>query len=181
VERFGSARILAQFDSLFDTLADSDYESPTYRSKPDETISAPAIVARRAELEQVRLVTQELIELSPPGAMLILANDTWFGGSDSIPGRRAHPFPEEGGMYAGPPLDDESAIMELERLRASGASYIAFAWMTFWWLEHYRGFSDFLCASFPCVLRNERVIVFDLRHVMERERRLMQAELLSNA
>ena len=60
-------------------------------------------------------------------------------------------------------VDDETAIRELERLRRSGASFLAFAWPAFWWLDYYSEFSGYLRAKFPCLLENKHLVVFDLR------------------
>jgi hypothetical protein len=51
---------------------------------------------------------------------------------------------------------------ELARMRGDGAAYFAFAWPSFWWTEHYARFSQHLRRAFPCILENERLIVFDL-------------------
>jgi hypothetical protein len=74
----------------------------------------------------------------------------------------AIPFLERDGEYWGQPADDSTAIRELERLRQAGARYVAFISSTFWWLEHYRELRRHL-SSFPCPVRNDRLIVFDLR------------------
>jgi glycosyltransferase involved in cell wall biosynthesis len=74
------------------------------------------------------------------------------------------PFPARGGVYWGPPADDEQAVAELERARAEGASQLVVAWPAFWWLDHYPGFADRL-RSLPCLLENERAVVVDLRGV----------------
>ena len=60
------------------------------------------------------------------------------------------------------PADSQSAIAELNRLRQAGAHFIAFAWPAFWWLEYYTEFSVFLRSTFPCVLQNERLMVFNI-------------------
>jgi len=78
-------------------------------------------------------------------------------------GRRIFPFTEHAGQYWGPPADDETAIRELDRLRGEGAELMAFARPAFWWLDQYAGLRDHLRAHFPCVLENERLVVFDLR------------------
>ena len=77
--------------------------------------------------------------------------------------RQTTPFLERNGEYCGSPPSDDIAIREFERLRESGASFLVFTWLTFWWLEHYSGFYKYVCSKFRCVLRNERVVVFDLR------------------
>jgi hypothetical protein len=78
--------------------------------------------------------------------------------------RRRLPFLERGGVYWGAPPDDATAIGEFERMRReAGPAFIAFGWPSFWWLEHYPRFAARLRETFPCVLENERLVVFDLR------------------
>ena len=79
-----------------------------------------------------------------------------------IAGRHSIPFLEKDGRYWGLPSDDEHAISELERLRAEGAKYIAFAWSSFWWLDFYSQFSEYLRTHYVSVLENERLVVFKL-------------------
>jgi glycosyltransferase involved in cell wall biosynthesis len=76
--------------------------------------------------------------------------------------RDTFPFLERDGSYWGAPADDAVAIDELERLREAGATFAAFAWPAFWWLEHYRGFARHLHAEYRCVDRNDELMVFDL-------------------
>jgi glycosyltransferase involved in cell wall biosynthesis len=107
---------------------------------------------------------QEIEGAVPAGAELILVDeDTWDPREVSITGRRVIPFLEKDGSYWGPPPDDITAVQELERLRRAGASFIAFAWPAFWWLEYYRALQRHLETTFRQVLRNERLIVYDLR------------------
>ena len=58
--------------------------------------------------------------------------------------------------------DDATAIRELKRLRAEGSTYIAFAWMAFWWLEQYPGLHRHLRSAGRCILENNRLVVFAL-------------------
>jgi predicted O-methyltransferase YrrM len=105
---------------------------------------------------------EDLTALLPPGAVLILADEDCY--RDQLRADRfVLPFLERDGQYWGAPLDDDTAIRELERLRRSGASFLAFAWPAFWWLDYYSEFSAFLRANYPCTLENERLVVFDLR------------------
>jgi hypothetical protein len=115
-----------------------------------------------AEIQQVRVALCELAKLIPAGQPLILVDETRFG-VDEIDGRQAYPFLEQHGEYAGPPSDDVTAIQELERLRATGVRYVAFAWITFWWLDHYVEFAAYVRSRFRQVWGNERLIVFDMR------------------
>jgi hypothetical protein len=118
-------------------------------------------------MKRLHAATDELVALVPPGETFVFVDedqcaDRW-GGSALIDDRCALPFTEHEGRYWGPPANDDTAIRELDRLRHQGAHFIAFAWPAFWWLEHYAGFHQHLCANFPCLLRNERLVVFDLR------------------
>lgn len=107
---------------------------------------------------------QDLGALLPPGTSYILVNQDEWGEGEPVAGRHAIPFVERNGEYFGPPADDAGAIAELERQRGAGASHVAFWWTAFWWLEDYPGFRRWLREGFNCVLENERLIVFDLRH-----------------
>ena len=73
------------------------------------------------------------------------------------------PFMEKDGLYSGVPADDEMAIEELERLRRIGANFIVFARPAFWWLDYYSDFHSYIRQRFECVLKSNRLIVFDLR------------------
>jgi hypothetical protein len=105
----------------------------------------------------------ELETIIPKGAAYIVVDDAQWPAGEIVPGKRI-PFTERDGEYWGPPADDEKAIEELNRLRRDlHAQFIVFAWPAFWWLTHYRGFHDHLMASFPRIMNNERLVIFDLR------------------
>jgi SAM-dependent methyltransferase len=113
-------------------------------------------------LDQVRLATREVEALVPPaGAFILIDGGKW--GLGAAGGRRPIPFLERDGQYWGPPPDDETAVRELERLRRAGASFLVLGWPAFWWREYYAGFHGYVRARFPCLLENERLVVFDLR------------------
>jgi hypothetical protein len=106
---------------------------------------------------------EEVTALVPPGEAFILMDEDKWGTKQRLAGRRAIPFPERDGGYWGPPADDNTALREVERLRHQGAAFLVVAWPAFWWLEHYTALHDYLRATFRCILRNERVVMFDLR------------------
>ncbi|MDP8928308.1 MAG: glycosyltransferase [Actinomycetota bacterium] len=120
---------------------------------------------REAEYRtSVEMTAKDIAALVPAGDALILVDGQQLNTGEVAGGRWAIPFLERDGVYWGPPADDETAIREFERLRQqSGASHMAFAWPAFWWLDYYGGLRDHLRARFPCVLENERLLVFDLR------------------
>jgi hypothetical protein len=99
----------------------------------------------------------ELAQVIPPGAPLVLVDDGTLGAE-----QWAIPFLERDGVYWGRPADDATAIAELERLRASGARFIAFAWPAFWWLDHYAGFHRHLRSRYRCRLESRTTVVFDV-------------------
>ena len=109
----------------------------------------------------LRTSATKLLSLVPDGATFILADDGQWPGA-AFPGRRVLPFLERDGHWWGPPENDEAALRELERLRAQGAAYFVYAWPSFWWMEHYARFDQHLRQSFPCLLQNEQLIVYQL-------------------
>jgi hypothetical protein len=42
-------------------------------------------------------------------------------------------------------------------------------WPAFWWFDFYHGLRDHLFAKFRCVLRNSRLIAFDLHQTPKKE------------
>jgi len=110
----------------------------------------------------LRNAMTELDSVIPEEAAFILVDDGQWPVGDAFPTRRVLPFIERDGRWWGPPENDQAALQELERMRREGATYFAFAWPSFWWTEHYAQFSQHLRRAFPCVLENERLIVFDL-------------------
>lgn len=111
---------------------------------------------------RLRLCKQDLEALIPPEAEFILVDQNIASERLGRNGR-AIPFLERGGQYFGPPADDANAIREVERLRGLKATFIVFVWPAFWWLEHYSKFHDHLRYSYRCILKNDRLEVFDLR------------------
>lgn len=111
--------------------------------------------------ERLELAIHELKALIPPGDTFILVDQDQWGGQ-ILPDRHAIPFVERDGQYWGPPADDETAIQELERVRCK-ASFIVFGWTAFWWLYNYHKLHSYLCSNFRCVLKNSRLVAFDLR------------------
>ncbi|MGB7292460.1 MAG: polysaccharide pyruvyl transferase family protein [Thermodesulfobacteriota bacterium] len=77
-------------------------------------------------------------------------------------GDNALPFLEKDGIYWGPPPDSITAIRELERLRETGVVAIVFAWPSFWWLDYYLEFHEYLKSRYECILKNDGVVIFDL-------------------
>ena len=105
---------------------------------------------------------QDVSRTIPEGDTFVLVDEQGFGG-DFARGRRALPFLEREGVYWGAPPDGATAVGELERMRRDhGASYIAFGWPAFWWLDHYDELRDHLRSQYDCILENKRLVIFDL-------------------
>jgi hypothetical protein len=117
----------------------------------------------REWLHRVRWAAKEIKRLVPRGATFILVDEGQWDGSEVSAERHVLPFLERDGKYWGAPPDDATAIRELERLRRSGASFLAIAWPAFWWLEYYVEFHRYLRSNFRCALTNDRLVAFDLQ------------------
>lgn len=121
-----------------------------------------SFAAERNHIGHLYDVREQLKTLISPQETFILVDEDRLNGNEIIKGFRTIPFTECNGWYWGRPADDSTAIQEFERLHQTGASAIVFMWHTFWWLEYYTQFHDYLRQKFR-VLQNEHLIVFDLR------------------
>ena len=103
---------------------------------------------------------QDVKPVVRPGARYILVNK---GVEFEIgENRRAIPFPERDGTWAGYPPNDAAAITELERQRDAGAQFIVFPAPMFYWLDTYPGLKAYLYTRTRCALANDRAIIFEL-------------------
>lgn len=112
-------------------------------------------------LNRVLLAKQDIQSLIPLGNKYILVNEDKWDDNELV-FKHSIPFLEKDGQYWGPPPDDSTAIRELERLHQSGAKFIVFGEPSFWWLEHYKEWHQYLCTNFPCILKNDRLLIFKL-------------------
>jgi glycosyltransferase involved in cell wall biosynthesis len=116
---------------------------------------------QKSWFHRLHKATEEIASLvSANEAFVLVDQDEW--GMRAENSRLPIPFLERYGKYWGSPPNDEVAIRELERLRQSGAKFMVFAWPAFWWLEHYASLHRYMRNNYPCVMENERVVVFDL-------------------
>ena len=121
---------------------------------------SPPKQAKPADARRLARARDELIRLIPSDVPFVLVDEEQI--RSTLPHRFASPFLENQGLYWGPPPDDATAIRELERMLAAGARFIAFIWSTFWWLEHYAAFRDYLHANGTPIQEDEAVKVFAL-------------------
>ena len=75
---------------------------------------------------------------------LIVAADTGDPTMFYYAERKGWHFLEEDGIYDGNPSNSQQAIVDLERLRRSGATHLVFTTNTFWWLDYYPEFARHL-------------------------------------
>lgn len=117
---------------------------------------------------KIGAAVEDLRRVVPGGASYVLVEDDYWGVGNVIPGGCRRAFLDRDGRYWGPPRSDKAAIEALEELRKQGASFLAFAWSSYWWFQHFPDFLSYLRRSYRCTLRNSRVTVFDLREVRAR-------------
>jgi FkbM family methyltransferase len=101
----------------------------------------------------------EVTQTIPPGRSFVLIDDATLG-LDEVDGRRAVPFLERDGEYAGRPDGGERAVAELGRQVARGAGYVVVAWPSFWWLEEYTELAEHLGQNWHRVRDTDAAIVF---------------------
>jgi Dolichyl-phosphate-mannose-protein mannosyltransferase len=92
---------------------------------------------------QLRDAGLELKKVTPPDAFIVAADmgdPTIFYYAE----RKGWHFLENDAIYNGTPDDSEQAIENLERLRRRGATHFVFTRNTFWWLQSYPEFVDYL-------------------------------------
>ena len=118
----------------------------------------------RSKVEEAIEVIRSII---PTGSSFILVDEDQWETNDFVSGRKRFHFISKKGAYNGVPENEISAIDELEKLKTAGAGFIVFTWSTFWWLEYYPALHQYLRTNFPCILENERLIIFDLQQKLK--------------
>jgi len=114
--------------------------------------------------ERVEIVQQEVTDHIPAGERIIVVDDNSWG-YELFPDYIVIPFMEHNGEFWGAPPDGKSGIREVERQRLSSAHYIVIGWPAFWWLDYYSTLREYLQFRYRCILRNSRLVVYDLRYV----------------
>jgi hypothetical protein len=112
--------------------------------------------------ERRQTALREIVALIPAGESFILVDEDQWATGGEVAGRRAIPFPVTGGVYWGPPADDESAIAGLEDKLKAGINIVIIGWPAFWWLEHYGSLNAWLCARGQRIFSSSRLVAFRL-------------------
>jgi GT2 family glycosyltransferase len=120
-------------------------------------------IRERNRIGRMHEIGRELRGLIPEGEPVAVIDEQQWSGTPIVESLRVVPFPERDGRPWGHPADDAAAIEELERQRGEGLGYIAIGWPAYWWLDHYKGFADYLRQHFRCLADNDSFVVFDLR------------------
>ena len=127
-------------------------------------VPIPAISFPHANewMHKLMEATHEFKNAVAPGKSFILIDQEGFGEEFSA-GRTKILFTEENGMYNGEPATDEEAIKVLERLLEKNPDYLVMGWPSFWWTEYYKGLHEVVQRSFKCIMKNERIVIYDLK------------------
>ena len=152
LERGGEAEVVCR---LLDQIHLRDKKLETLRTKILELENGLCSASNA-------LLNLEIEKIIPAGERIILLDDGALAGQID-PGRPWVPFTEKDGCYNGAPKDSAGAIAEVKRQMSKGIRYIVIAWPAFWWLEHYKEWSEYLRSNFPCVLENNRLVIYELR------------------
>ena len=123
----------------------------------------PEVWKRKLWFHRLDRAVKDIKSHAPPQSTFILADDNEWGMGADLECRRRLFFLERDGKYWGPPEGDAAAIEELDHMRRAGADFFVFAWPAFWWLDYYTGLRQHLRSTFPCVLENDGLVMFDLR------------------
>ena len=122
----------------------------------------PLTWPRQHWYHKVHAAMEIVKEHIPVGSSFVSIDDNHWTTTADFHGRSRIPFTEDHGGYAGPPLDDQEAIRELEKQRDSAASYAVIPWSCFWYFDTYKKFGDYLRNSFPNVVDHELVRIYAL-------------------
>jgi hypothetical protein len=124
------------------------------------TLEDKAYTQWKAQIDQAR---DEILAYTTADQPFILVDDDQIRTELNLDVNAVMPFPEQEQMYVGPPADDDTAIQALEQMRRKKVRFIAITWPAFWWLDYYSRFAQHLRKNFQCVVKNERVELYDLR------------------
>jgi hypothetical protein len=126
--------------------------------------------AEKSFWHQLRDARGQIAELGKAGESFILIDDEKWGFPEEFLGRRRLWLAEYESENHGPPEDDQHAIRELTAKIQHGATLLIIGSPSFWYLEEYPQFSEYLRSRFRCVRENERLMAFDLKAPFNRQR-----------
>jgi hypothetical protein len=171
--RRGATRRPNEAAELRRKLADAETELAFYRKKHQWLQSALEVQRHARQMleasvsatyhETVSRLREVVRSVVPPGSTVLVVSR---GDQEllDLDGQRASHFPQnEAGGYAGYyPADSTAAISHAQRLIEKGAEYLLLPNTAFWWLEHYRGWAEWLGAFHSCAWRDECCAIYRL-------------------
>jgi hypothetical protein len=108
-----------------------------------------------------RALNEAVERLAPPGSVItVIDDDTLEVGP--IRGHERLPFGYTD-TYCGAPESDDDAIRITEHTRSRGVTTLVVGWMSFWWLDHYPRWRDYLYRQCDVLSEDEVAILFDLQ------------------
>jgi hypothetical protein len=105
----------------------------------------------------------ELKKITPGDALIVAAdngNPTLFYYAE----RKDWHFPEKDVIVQGSPRNNEQSIGDLEQFRGRGASYFVFPRDTFWWLNYYSDFAQYLKRSAELISATDDFKIYRLHN-----------------
>ena len=117
----------------------------------------------KAWVPRINLAAGEIRRLIPENAAIVFADGESWGAGREISGLRRIPFLEHNGEFWDCPPILRRRFLELHCQRQGGATFFAIEWSVFWWLDQCPEFVRYLESRFRCMVRDERIIIFDLR------------------
>lgn len=123
----------------------------------------PSAWPRDSWFHQINGGIEAILKIVPVEKSFVLVDENAWGIESEMEHRRRFHLMDKNGQYFGPPSNDEEAINEIEREREEGAAYLFFTPNTFWWLDHYTGFADYLKNKFPLIVDSTRLKGFNLQ------------------
>jgi hypothetical protein len=109
--------------------------------------------------------TAEMKSILPGNASAILIDDQAFG-VEFESARKFIPFPESNGIYQGSPQDSSSAITSFQKTISSHhPEYVVMGWPSFWWLDVYPEFDEYMRHQCEQVLANDELLVFRINNL----------------
>lgn len=104
-----------------------------------------------------------LEEMTPRHALVIAADDgdpTIFYYAE----RKGWHFLEKEGVFYGNPLDDTQLLVDYDKLRERGATFLVLTFGTRWWLEYYPRFAAHLTATADVLRDQPDFVIYAIRH-----------------
>ncbi len=114
--------------------------------------------------EHWQLALSEIESVVENSEKFVLVDEETIDRAMFVPGRIVS-FPQRDASFDGLPENDVIAIRQLQSTLRFNPSHIVFASPAFWWLDHYTELQHYLRTTYPCVLQNDRFVVFEIDRV----------------